>query len=287
MSRNWKNHQAVPWVVGVLVSILLTSIWAAWGLVGVEWFARLRHGPHGTITVEELGQTGDLFGGISALFAALAFMGVGIGAYYQNKTWRISERQHVQQSFEPLFFQLVALHRDIARDLELRTPDAWPNTLRFGRGYTLEEAVGHLRSMLGHAWTLVNTDQVTGRLYATQDFNRLYAANEAQLGTYFRSLYHVFALIDRSGLEVDDKKQFASIARALLGADALFLLLINCLTPAGEGLHQLINRYGLLKHIRFKEGNGPSADAWLVRWYYEEGAVGAHLAQFKEALGLT
>jgi hypothetical protein len=263
----------------------LTGIWALWGLFGVEWFARLRHGSSGPISAEELGQTGDLFGGISALFAALAFMGVAIGAYYQNKTWRISERQHVQQSFEPLFFQLMALHREIARDLELEKPHAWLPPLRLDHGYSLGEATGHLREQLGHVWMSILSDQTTGRIYATEGFERLYQINEQLLGTYFRSLYHIFALIDRSRLTEPEKMQYASIARAVLGVDSLFFLLINCLSTRGNGLRQLVNRYGLLKHVRFGTPGGPSFEAWLVSWYYEDGAVGTNLTLLKTVLG--
>ena len=238
---------------------------------GVEFFARFKHGSYGPISAEELGQTGDLFGGISALFAALAFLGVAIGAYYQNKTWRISERQHIQQSFEPLFFQLISLHRDIAREvLHLEAPVGWASP---AGGLSLAGAAEGTKGDISNAWGEIVLNHKANIHLVHDGYDELYSLNEGVLGPYFRSLYHVFSLIDRAGLAATEKRQYANIARALLGADALFLLLINCITLRGAGLKGLVEKYGLLKHIKRVDGNGPSHEALLVQWYYDSSAA--------------
>jgi len=264
--RRLLHHPVFPIVFGVVATIALVGVWLWWAIAGVEWFAKLRQGSDGTLTIEQLGQTGDLFGGISALFAALAFMGVAIGAYYQNKTWRIAERQHVQQSFEPLFFQLLTLHRQIDSELILRRPHDSGESEQIDLGVAAEM----VRDDVSYFWSELVKDPSGNKEFAHAAYDKLYSRNESTLGPYFRSLYHLFALVDRSRLPEADKHQYAHIARALLSADVLFLLLINCLTERGLGLKRLVERYGLLKHIkRLDDSGGPTHEALLVEWYFD------------------
>ena len=126
-----------PWPIFVSLAILVALLWYCWATVGAPWMARklsaelhadamaraaeVAASAPAPTTLQDLGQTGDIFGGVNALFAALAFIGVGVAAYYQRESWRLqhaswqmlvdaeerAERDHVRQSFEPLFFELL------------------------------------------------------------------------------------------------------------------------------------------------------------------------------------
>jgi len=268
--RHLLRHPLLPIVFGIVATFALIGVWLWWAVTGVEWVARLRVGSYGSLTIEQLGQTGDLFGGISALFAALAFMGVAIGAYYQNKTWRIVELQHVQQSFEPLFFQLLTLHRQIASELRLHRMNEYDQREQIDLGMAAET----VREDVSYFWSALVKDAAGNKKFAYAAYDRLYSRNESTLGPYFRSMYHIFALVDRSRLPQAEKDQYAHIARALLSADALFLLLVNCLTDRGLGLKHLVEKYGLLKHVRrLDDGGGPTHEALLIEWYFDSAAA--------------
>jgi len=90
-ARWWRNLALGAFVGGVFV----VTLWAWWGLAGVEWLARYRRGSYGLPSAEELGQTGDIFGGVSALFSALALLGVAVGALIQGHTATVLRKQVV------------------------------------------------------------------------------------------------------------------------------------------------------------------------------------------------
>lgn len=80
--------------------------------------------------------------------------------------------------------------------------------------------------------------------------NQIYeAGGEAILGPYFRSLYHLFKLIDRQpDLSNEVKREYANVARAHLNADDLILLAVNGCSEPGAGFRTYIEQFGLLKH---------------------------------------
>jgi hypothetical protein len=248
---------------------LVIGLWALWWTWGVQFIADRVADP------QKLGQIGDLFGGVNALFAAFAFAGVAIAAYYQHLSWQLlsaaaddSKARAVRESFEPLFFQLLQLHRAIAVDLQLRFHGGH-------RSVDLDYAAGKLRDDLAQRWGgIIGAKEPARRELICAFYEVTYLLNEAQLGPYFRSLYHVFALVDRSALDGKSKAQYASIARSTLGVDALLLLAINCLTERGRGLLPYVIGYGLLKHARqLDAGGGPTVERFILDWYYEPGAA--------------
>lgn len=96
----------------------------------------------------------------------------------------------------------------------------------------------------------------------------LYEANEDVLGPYFRTMYHIFKLIDKSGLEESERCIYANIARATLGTDILYLLALNCLSFREEEFFPLVKRFRLLKHVKRGEGTEISHDELIAIWFY-------------------
>ena len=99
-----KSHPIFFIGVGIFVSI---GLWLLWGKEVVWWWAsywhnRLAFENPTEMTLAELGQAGDLFGGINALFASFAFMGVIFAAYYQRKTFlqQIADSKASETAFE-------------------------------------------------------------------------------------------------------------------------------------------------------------------------------------------
>lgn len=238
-------------IVGLFAGAIATWVW--WGTVGVGWMAKYWGG---TANLSNLGQTGDLFGGINALFAAFAFAGVAIAAFYQYQTFqllehqhRLEERQRLQQSFEPLFFRLLELNqqRQLTR---LRNRNDDPN----GLSDAVEDLAAQFDQTEQRAWLGSNNDAVELKRYIDGIYRPFYERNEQALGPYFRSLYHLFKRIDQSALPEEQLIEYANIARATLGLNELFLLMINCATERGLEFKVLVQRYGILKHLPLKRG---------------------------------
>lgn len=245
-----------PALVAAVV-LLPALFWVSWGLWGAKLFAKWGLGAN-EVGVPTLGQVGDLFGGINALFAAYAFAGVAVAAFFQYKTFRQVEDQQrmqaeqlAQQAFEPLFFRLLEMV-DKARPLKLKYRQVWNDE------ELPDTAAGNLANHIqNQPWygQLDNMSATQVRERLEKIYGEFYVQNELKLGPYFRTIYHIFKLIDRSAVPVVSRVQYANIARATISQGELFIHLLNCGTDRGRGLKTLIEEYGLLKHVRVTDGN--------------------------------
>lgn len=245
----WESSSlGVKLFVGALAAIALWLLWAFAFIRLVLWYwtgSSIPTGADGT-QLAQLGQIGDLFGGINALFAAFAFVGVALAAYYQHKAFKLQAEQHVRQSFEPLFFQLLQAHRAPATLIAVNaraTPDstyALSACMKVTRA-AMDEAI--FNSQRGDPTSPPPLHVVT-RLYRA-----FYSANDGELAPYFRKLYHLFKFIAHGDLRWDEKVRYANIARASLNKDELLLLLLNCASEEGAEFKPLVEGLGLLKHL--------------------------------------
>lgn len=248
-----------------LVIVVPLVLWIAWGVYGVSWFAKLHDD-----NLAALGQAGDLFGGVNALFAAFAFAGVAVAAYFQYRTLTIT-------STEPLFFHLLQLHRDAYSRLQLsmETHDSLYSSVR---NSTPADVAFFTRYIVSRGDLPSLKPKQDGVPFARTDFeplfqafDTLYLENENYLGPYYRAFYHVFNLIDSSALSSSEKVRYANIARSTITKDELLLLMLNCSLPRGEGFKKLVEKYGLLKHISTDERNN-FLDKALAKTMFHENA---------------
>ena len=245
----WESSSlGVKLLVGALAAIALWLLWAFAFIRIVLWYwtgSSIPKGADGT-QLAQLGQIGDLFGGINALFAAFAFVGVALAAYYQHKTFKLQAEQHVRQSFEPLFFQLLQAHRAPATLIAVNARAA-PDSM-----YALPDCMNAMRAAMNEAFlNSQRSDPTPPPLLhvVTRLYRAFYSANDGELAPYFRKLYHLFKFIAHSDLRWDDKVRYANIARASLNKDELRLLLLNCASEKGAEFKPLVEGLGLLKHL--------------------------------------
>jgi hypothetical protein len=81
-----------------------------------------------------------------------------------------------------------------------------------------------------------------------------FTTTNQSLSHYFRSLYHIFKFIHKSELIDEEKKQFyATLLRAQLSSDELFLILYNSLNPdlGNPNFLFLIKRFDILQNFDF------------------------------------
>jgi len=67
------------------------------------------------------------------------------------------------------------------------------------------------------------------------------------IGHYFRNLYTIIKIVDRSSVE--NKRDYTNIIRAQLSSSELVLLFYNCISPWGRKFKPLVERYALLKTL--------------------------------------
>jgi len=240
-------------------------LWALWGLLGVrlvaEYWAWVKPDIVGTVDMAVLGQTGDLFGGINSLFAAFAFAGVALAAFYQYETWKLqveetqmARAEHIQQSFEPLFFKLLERFESVNEQARRAFDRNWEYVVN--QGYRAYRSTGAENDPLGSE----------PRREVLAAFVEVYEEAHSTFGPYFRSLYQIFKFISNSKLTQDQKILYANIARSNLSEVEVTMLGFNCLTGLGKDFVRYIEAYGLLKHLKHRDASE------IFRSYYSPAA---------------
>lgn len=242
------------WGYARLFALLLAVlfIWLSWALDGVQVMAGLL----AKADTEVLGRIGDLFGGVNALFSALAFVGVAIAANFQFR----SNRQAHVQTFETSFYSAIDLLHRISEGLRF-DPRIFPNLdleqIRRNAGLppravTIFEGREVFAEVVRCIKGMSNSYRET-----LENYRKLQDEHNYVLGHYFRHLYQVLKMIDR---QVDDvlskeqKRSYASILRAQLSTSELALLMLNCaedVVDAGQ-FRNLLVRYCFLEHLPIK-----------------------------------
>ncbi|MFG6432721.1 putative phage abortive infection protein [Roseateles sp. LYH14W] len=282
--------------IGAMAALVAAvAAWWCWWWFGAAYVVR-HWKSDGDPALADLGLAGDMFGGFSALFSALAFVGVVTAAYLQRETIKLQRIQmqraeaeaqeartraredaaraaaaQARQAFEPLFFQLVELLRSQSDQIQLRVDTEATSTMHF------PAALEVVRTRAEETWkrAVDKKLQEQGLAKLSETYSAFYSRNESRLGPYLRTLYHTLKLIDRSELPDDEKVDYANILRGLLSRDELLLVILNCSSGWGVGLKQYIEKYGVLKHIT-RADDRPTLDEDLARLTFASTATMAY-----------
>lgn len=153
----------------------------------------------------------------------------------QNKTLR-------QQRFENTFFQLINNHNSIVDSIDLRKWSPKTNSYSIssqGRD-CFEVFYKRIKSECKNDFTIKNT---------LDAYMLFYNQNQADLGHYFRNMYHILKLIKETDF-ITNKKRYSSLLRAQLSSYELVLLFYNTLGVYGvEKFKPLIEEYSFLKNL--------------------------------------
>ena len=232
-----------------------------------------------------------MFGGISALFAALAFVGAGAAAYLQwvqlqeeraNTRSAMADAAAVKarddalfarQTFEPLFFKLIELLRARSREMYLQGAVVTSSIHAFDQG------LSELRARAAQQFrTVITPDTPSGWVDRLKDmYTTFYHRNESQLGPYFRTLYRIFKLINASKVTEAERVEYANIVRGLLSRDELLLLMLNCCSDYGQKMKVFVNLFGLLKHVSVHTDEAMEVDRKLAETVFSPTARMSHL----------
>lgn len=205
------------------------------------------------------GNFGDFIGGF--IGSILAFIGVIITclifieqskqtinlnkghAKIARKSQFSQKKQSEIQRFNSLFFELIELHRKQVEGLMDTSVEGFTGKIADKTNF-FDRCMIELQNNFTS-----NNSYARANLIAKRKYLQLYLSNAAALAPYFRVLYRLFELIDKSEISEKEKVRYAKIARAQLSEGALFMLRYNSTTPYGIKFIEYINKFRLLKHL--------------------------------------
>lgn len=227
--------------------VLFASIFAIWFfwpfiptyLLSKGWI------PSENVTV--LGQFGDSFGSLSALFSALAFLGVVYTIYQQSTQIKIQQNESAKQQFEKDFSLLLNLLADTRSSISARgVADDFSKKNIFGH-----EAIKYINERIYYnlsGYALVEGPMPIGLLVSA--FDKIDEYSKGSLRPYFRILYNIFERIFRSdALTNEEKTYYGNIVRGLLTRDEVELMSISCLTADADDMMFYIEEFRLLRYM--------------------------------------
>lgn len=231
---------------------------------------------------------GDYAGGVlGSIFAFLGLIALLLTLWVQSRELQISTtelRRSAEalkdqnnsinlQSFENRFFNMISLHHEIVKGIDLVSNDGITTS---GRD-CLKVYYGRLKNKLNPAVRGDSIDYKEAILSGYEGFYRAYAHD---LGHYFRNIYRVLKFLDDS--DSPNKKEYSGILRAQLSDPELALLFYNGLTPRGHKFKKLAEDYSLFENLEPSQLVNTTEDAK----FYAAEAFGEHAELFK-AEGFT
>jgi len=187
---------------------------------------------------------GDMFGGLSALFTALAFSGVIYTSVLQRRELELQrdqlsqtreelagqrrelERQNAvarSQLFDGTFFNLMRIHHQIVSDIAYTAPS--PAASIAGRAafdMLFTDILNNYDRTSPHP---SSKEQELDAIAAA--YSNAFSGHQHDFEHYFKNLYQIFRLIDESAIE--NREQYISYACAQLSSRELACLFYHCL----------------------------------------------------------
>lgn len=207
----------------------------------------------------QLGQTGDLFGGVNALFAAIALIGVFWAATMQWRSLSEGRRASAEQRFETMFFELLRLTREVLERIDVsakpQTTVEATRTGTFAIAPPPKNGASALNALASRYFANFNFSRQSDlRAFELQRLVReyklrVYDSKPSALGPYFRLLFQTFDLVANAPVTEKEKVRYSNIARGQISEGAVLLLALNGLTWRGWKFVPLIERFGLLEHM--------------------------------------
>lgn len=250
---NDEESEKISFKVPFLVAGFVVLAWI------LTWYFLKDHAERGTF--------GDMFGSVNAIFSGLAFVGVIYAILLQSKELKLQRKELrftreelegqkiqmelqnatlVKQNFENTFFELLKIHNDITNGIDLVDGKG---RVTQGRD-CFKVFYDRFEKDWGRNMSTLKGECELDRVNNT--YLNFYEKNQSEFGHYFRSLFNIINLVDRSSIE--EKRLSTNLVRAQLSSFELTLLFYNTLSEMGsEKFKPLVEEYSLLKTIPRKE----------------------------------
>lgn len=247
------------WLSAKGLSILLFAVTIVWLVFGIIFYSI-------PDSLEKSGQSGDMFGGVTALFSGLAFAGLIFTLFVQKQELRYQRKElsflvneqretkghlkdqadHLKsqsdfiekQIFENSFFQLLRSFNEYVANTKIKQSEQ----LLEGRDAFEELYQRFARNVFGYY-----SSPGPGSVSFLDTYNRFYDEHIDDLGPYYRQLYNILKFIRSSSIQ--DQKFYSNVVRAQLSRSELSLLACNIASPFGSlKMAPLIKEFEVLKH---------------------------------------
>lgn len=203
------------------------------------------------IDPEARGVFGDQFGGLTALFSGLAFAGLIVTLYMQQKDLsaqreelKRSNLEFALQRFDSSFFGMIKMLNDHVSSITYGNASGRLAISKLSMVIKRECQDVRL-SVIGAMDEVLKDDE--GRF--KKELSNIFVEHDNNLGPYFRILHNVYRLIDaETNLDKKQKSDYARIARAQISLAELDLIFINGVTNQAEKFKPLIEKFAILKH---------------------------------------
>lgn len=244
--KSWFGNARFYFIVAFLFLTIAVFCftWRIWGSLSIQL----------PINPEIWGQFGDFVGGIlGTVFSLISVMLVVWTFNAQNKTAET-------QQFNDLFFELLHLYQSEVKELngenekivsvkkkknEEKTITIETEQIQYTDKDFFDEEKKKIQDKYQNLTTYKDNIQKTINYYMV-----FYVQNRSKMAAYFRTLYRIFELIDKSSLiNEQHKKEYAKIVRAQLTDSELFFLRYNAMTIYGHQFIVYLNKYHMLKHL--------------------------------------
>ena len=203
------------------------------------------------------GEFGDFIGGtLNPFYSLLALLALLLTIVLQNQELTNSARELARsvramedqasaiklQNVERTFFEMVRLHHDIVRALDLRDDASQVTTA--GRDCF---GVFYDRFKKRHAEANTKHNSAGQQIIVNKAWDAFFPRHQHEIGHYFRNFHRILKFIDES--DVVNKANYTGILRAQMSTYELALLFYNALHPTGQKMKPLIERYQMLENL--------------------------------------
>ena len=206
------------------------------------------------IDTDKWGHFGDFVGGTLGII--LSLIGVVLVAW----TFQTQNKTAETQRFNDLFFELLHLYQSEVKELngknerivgvkkkknEEKKFTIETEQIQYTDKDFFDEEKKKIQDRYQHLTAYEDNIQKAINYYM-----EFYVKNRSKMAAYFRTLYRIFELIDKTDLIGEQhKKEYAKIIRAQLTESELFFLRYDAMTFYGHQFIEYLNRYRVLKHL--------------------------------------
>lgn len=209
---------------------------------------------------ELFGTFGDFFGGfLGTIFTLISVLLVVRTFRHQQTVTRENLEQQKTQRFNNLFFELLHLYQSEVKDL-CGQSEIITDIVKVPEKESIKVTKEHVnydnKDFFDEEKLVIQRNYKNQKSYEKNRVRSInyymlfYIENRSKIAAYFRTLYRIYELIDKSELITESqKKEYSKIMRAQLTESELFFLRYNALTAYGDHFVEYINKYHILKHL--------------------------------------
>ena len=243
MNKLKNNDDNIAWVIPISIILIIVSIGIYIYILKDEEWAK---------DSSDFGVFGDYIGGV--IGTIVGFISVAyIYITYKGQV-AISKNQNSfqrKQQFESTFFSLLDVQRSIILNLKGVVYPKTESSSDYQYITDLKEDLSRrLEELKYEPADLENKKSNPLKIHIHSIYEGLFQAHAAQLGHYFRHLYHLLKYIDDSWDKEEEKKKYYDIVQAQMSHDELYITAINGISCYGrKKMLPLLNDSGFLENL--------------------------------------